>query len=138
MAAPTMQAACRGGHGGNEVVCVGTCPLPQRRPGKVLVRLRAAGRAAWRPVIDRDYALDGVTAALARLEAGEQVGKLADPHRLTRVGVAGTVAAGPPRSRYRPTNAKSISGSRPLTMRAMLLPEPQACVQPSVPCPVLR
>jgi hypothetical protein len=37
-----------------------------------------------------------------------------------------------------PVKAKSSSGCRPLTMRAMLLPEPQACVQPSVPWPVLR
>ena len=37
-----------------------------------------------------------------------------------------------------PANAKSTSGFSPLTMRAMLLPEPQECVQPSVPWPVLR
>ena len=37
-----------------------------------------------------------------------------------------------------PANAKSTSGASPLTMRAIDLPEPQACVQPSVPWPVLR
>lgn len=43
----------------------------------------------------------------------------------------------PPRAE-RPVNAKSTSGANPLTMRAMLLPEPQEWVQPSVPWPVLR
>ena len=38
----TMRAACITGHGGNEVVAVGERPMPQRRPGEVLVRLRAA------------------------------------------------------------------------------------------------
>ena len=37
----TMQAAFITGHGGNEVVQIGTRPRPQRRPGEVLVRLRA-------------------------------------------------------------------------------------------------
>lgn len=38
----TMLAAYLTGHGGNEVVQIGERPLPQRRPGEVLVRLRAA------------------------------------------------------------------------------------------------
>ena len=38
----TMQAAFITGHGGNEVVEVGTRPRPERRPGEVLVRMRAA------------------------------------------------------------------------------------------------
>jgi len=38
----TMRAACITGHGGNEVVVVGERPVPQRRPGEVLVRLHAA------------------------------------------------------------------------------------------------
>lgn len=33
----------------------------------------------------------------------------------------------------RPVNAKSTSGARPLTISAIAAPEPQACVQPSVP-----
>jgi len=37
-----MQAAFLTGHGGNEVVAIGERPKPQRRPGEVLVRLRAA------------------------------------------------------------------------------------------------
>ncbi len=37
-----MQAAFITGHGGNEVVEVGTRPMPQRRPGEVLVRMCAA------------------------------------------------------------------------------------------------
>jgi NADPH:quinone reductase-like Zn-dependent oxidoreductase len=37
-----MQAAYLTGHGGNEVVAIGERPKPQRRPGEVLVRLRAA------------------------------------------------------------------------------------------------
>jgi len=38
----TMQAAFITGHGGNEVVEVGTRPRPERRPGEVRVRMRAA------------------------------------------------------------------------------------------------
>lgn len=38
----TMQAAYFTGHGGNEVVQVGPRPKPQRRPGEVLVRIKAA------------------------------------------------------------------------------------------------
>lgn len=37
-----MKAAYLTGHGGNEVVQVGERPMPERRPGEVLVRLRAA------------------------------------------------------------------------------------------------
>ena len=37
-----MRAAYLTGHGGNEVVAVGERPQPQRQPGEVLVRLRAA------------------------------------------------------------------------------------------------
>ncbi|HMO45411.1 MAG TPA: zinc-binding dehydrogenase [Rubrivivax sp.] len=37
-----MQAAFITGHGGNEVVEVGNRPRPERRPGEVLVRMRAA------------------------------------------------------------------------------------------------
>lgn len=37
-----MRAVFLTGHGGNEVVAVGQRPEPQRRPGEVLVRLRAA------------------------------------------------------------------------------------------------
>ena len=37
-----------------------------------------------------------------------------------------------------PANAKSTSGASPLTICAMLLPEPQECVHPSVPWPVFR
>lgn len=37
-----MQAVYLSGHGGNEVVQVGQRPVPPRRPGEVLVRLRAA------------------------------------------------------------------------------------------------
>lgn len=37
----TMQATFITGHGGNEVVEIGPRPRPQRRPGEVLVRLRA-------------------------------------------------------------------------------------------------
>jgi NADPH:quinone reductase-like Zn-dependent oxidoreductase len=37
-----MQAAYLTGHGGNDVVAIGERPEPQRRPGEVLVRLRAA------------------------------------------------------------------------------------------------
>lgn len=37
-----MKAAYLTGHGGNEVVAVGERPRPERRPGDVLVRLRAA------------------------------------------------------------------------------------------------
>ena len=37
-----MKAAYITGHGGNEVVSVGERPLPVRRAGEVLVRLRAA------------------------------------------------------------------------------------------------
>lgn len=37
-----MKAAYLTGHGGNEVVCVGERPVPERRPGEVLVRLHAA------------------------------------------------------------------------------------------------
>lgn len=37
-----MRAAYLTGHGGNEVITVGERPQPQRRPGEVLVRLRAA------------------------------------------------------------------------------------------------
>jgi NADPH:quinone reductase-like Zn-dependent oxidoreductase len=37
-----MQAAYLTGHGGNEVVAIGERPKPQRRPGEVLVRMRAA------------------------------------------------------------------------------------------------
>ena len=37
-----------------------------------------------------------------------------------------------------PAKSKSTSGTRPLTISASALPEPQECVQPSVPCPVLR
>ena len=40
--------------------------------------------------------------------------------------------------RQTPRNGNSTSGFSPLTMRAMLLPEPQACVQPSVPWPVFK
>jgi len=38
----TMLAAHLTGHGGNEVVAVGAYPKPVRRPGEVLVRMRAA------------------------------------------------------------------------------------------------
>ena len=38
----SMQAAFLTGHGGNEVVQVGQRPRPQRQPGEVLVRLKAA------------------------------------------------------------------------------------------------
>jgi NADPH:quinone reductase-like Zn-dependent oxidoreductase len=37
-----MQAALLTGHGDNEVVAVGPHPKPQRRPGEVLVRMKAA------------------------------------------------------------------------------------------------
>lgn len=37
-----MKAALLTGHGGNEVVCLGERPIPLRRPGEVLVRVRAA------------------------------------------------------------------------------------------------
>ncbi|NEW88517.1 NADPH:quinone reductase [Rhodopseudomonas sp. WA056] len=37
-----MKAAFMTGHGGNEVIEVGDRPTPQRRPGEVLVRMRAA------------------------------------------------------------------------------------------------
>lgn len=37
-----MQAAYLTGHGGNEVVSVGQRPIPERQPGEVLVRMRAA------------------------------------------------------------------------------------------------
>ncbi|MEX8518430.1 MAG: zinc-binding dehydrogenase [Leptothrix sp. (in: b-proteobacteria)] len=37
-----MQAAFITGHGGNEVVSIGSRPKPQRRPGEVLVRIKAA------------------------------------------------------------------------------------------------
>ena len=37
-----MQAAFLTGHGGNDVVCVGQRPRPQRLPGQVLVRVAAA------------------------------------------------------------------------------------------------
>jgi NADPH:quinone reductase-like Zn-dependent oxidoreductase len=37
-----MQAAYLSGHGGNEVVQIGARPKPQRRPGEVLVRMKAA------------------------------------------------------------------------------------------------
>jgi len=37
-----MKAAYLNGHGGNEVVLIGERPLPVRKPGEVLVRLRAA------------------------------------------------------------------------------------------------
>lgn len=37
-----MKAAFLTGHGGNEVVCVGTRPRPVRAPGEVLVRVHAA------------------------------------------------------------------------------------------------
>ena len=37
-----MQAAYLTGHGGNEVVAIGARPRPQRRPGELLVRMRAA------------------------------------------------------------------------------------------------
>ncbi|WP_298431555.1 zinc-binding dehydrogenase [Ottowia sp.] len=37
-----MKAAFLTGHGGNEVVTVGECPLPPRAPGQVRVRLHAA------------------------------------------------------------------------------------------------
>lgn len=37
-----MRAAFMTGHGGNEVIEVGDRPMPQRRPGEVLVRMRAA------------------------------------------------------------------------------------------------
>ena len=39
----TMRAVFITGHGGNEVVEIGTRPRPTRRRGEVLVRLRAAG-----------------------------------------------------------------------------------------------
>ena len=39
---------------------------------------------------------------------------------------------------FMPAKSKSTSGTRPLTISASALPEPQECVQPSVPCPVLR
>lgn len=38
----SMKAAILTGHGGNEVVAFGERPLPERRPGDVLVRVRAA------------------------------------------------------------------------------------------------
>jgi NADPH:quinone reductase-like Zn-dependent oxidoreductase len=38
----SMQSAFITGHGGNEVVAIGARPRPQRRPGEVLVRMRAA------------------------------------------------------------------------------------------------
>jgi len=37
-----MQAVYLTGHGGNEVVSVGERPIPERQPGEVLVRMRAA------------------------------------------------------------------------------------------------
>ena len=37
-----MQAAVLTGHGGNEVVAVSERPRPQRRPGEILVRMKAA------------------------------------------------------------------------------------------------
>jgi NADPH:quinone reductase-like Zn-dependent oxidoreductase len=37
-----MQAAVLNGHGGNEVVAVSERPRPQRRPGEILVRMKAA------------------------------------------------------------------------------------------------
>ncbi|MFL6714789.1 MAG: alcohol dehydrogenase catalytic domain-containing protein [Burkholderiaceae bacterium] len=37
-----MKAAFLTGHGGNEVVTIGSRPKPARRPGEVLVRMRAA------------------------------------------------------------------------------------------------
>src|SRR5258705_13936032 len=37
-----------------------------------------------------------------------------------------------------PRKPNSGSGFRPLTMSASARPDPQASVQPSVPCPVLR
>jgi len=37
-----MKAAFMTGHGGNEVIVVGERPMPQRRPGEVLVRIHAA------------------------------------------------------------------------------------------------
>jgi len=39
----SMQAVFLSGHGGNEVVTIGEQPVPQRRPGEALVRLRGAG-----------------------------------------------------------------------------------------------
>ena len=42
MNTPTMRAAFLTGHGGNQVVTIGERPLPQRRPGEVLVRMKAA------------------------------------------------------------------------------------------------
>lgn len=37
-----MKAAFLTGHGGNEVVTIGERPMPRRRPGEVLVRMKAA------------------------------------------------------------------------------------------------
>lgn len=39
----SMRAAMLTGHGGNEFVTIGERPLPCRRPGEVLVRMRASG-----------------------------------------------------------------------------------------------
>ena len=37
-----MKAAFMTGHGSNEVIAIGERPMPQRRPGEVLVRMKAA------------------------------------------------------------------------------------------------
>ena len=37
-----MKAVCITGHGGNDVVTIGERPMPERRRGEVLVRMKAA------------------------------------------------------------------------------------------------